>query len=250
MQSETYQKQSTPLDEKVVKEDTVVQPTARRIPYKSVLAAVVIAIIAISVLLLILQDGSPATNPIGIETDMQVQADAKVKELKVTRSEDAYRVIDRKLSSLSSRVELGFRTQQTDDSDVERKLTVIAEGINEIKVVISALGESNKELARRVTESTSQLETITKEVRALKVVKRKATVKSKTRSIKTPPFHIDAIDVWDDATYVAVSQAGRVAFLKEGEQQSGWKITNIDSIKGRVDLQGPAGQDHSISLQR
>ncbi len=250
MQSETHQKQSTPLDENVIQEDTLAQPTARRIPYKSVLTAVVIAVIAISVLLLILQDGNSATNPIGMEADMQVQDDANVKGLKVARSEDAYGEIERKLSSLSNRIDQGFRTQQTDNSDVKRKLTVMAEGINEIKVVISALGESNKELARRVTESTSQLETITKEVRALKVVKRKATVKPKTRSIKTPPFHIDAIDVWDDATYVAVSQAGRVAFLKEGEQQSGWKVTHIDSIKGRVDLQGPAGQDHSISLQR
>jgi hypothetical protein len=68
---------------------------------------------------------------------------------------------------------------------------------------------------------------IVKDVRALKVVKRKPTAKHKPRPVKTPPFHIDAIDVWDDMTYVAVSQKGHVSFLKTGEQQSGWTVMHI-----------------------
>ncbi|MES9897697.1 MAG: hypothetical protein ABW148_01600 [Sedimenticola sp.] len=252
MQSETHLEQSTLPDEEAIQEDAVAQPTARRMPYKTVLAAVVIGIIAISVLwlLVIRQEGNPATDPMVTEPDIQAQADTEVKGSKVTRSEGEYGAIDHRLVSMSGRIDRGFQAQQTDNSDVKHKLTVMAKGLKEIKVVISDLGESDKELGRRVSEATSQLETIAKEVKALKVVKRKPTVKSKSRPVKTPPFHIDAIDVWDDATYVAVSQAGRMAFLKEGEQQSGWKVTHIDRLKGRVDLQGPAGQAHSVSLQR
>ncbi|MCP4454353.1 MAG: hypothetical protein GY809_23080, partial [Planctomycetes bacterium] len=122
--------------------------------------------------------------------------------------------------------------------------------IQTIKTAIADLGKSNKELGRRISETTSQLDTLAKEVRALKVVKRKPTVKHKPRPVKTPPFHIDAIDVWDDVTYVSVSQSGRVAFLNVGEQQSGWTITRIDRLKGQVDFQEPGGQIHSISLPR
>ncbi|MCU7804240.1 MAG: hypothetical protein KZQ96_13665 [Candidatus Thiodiazotropha sp. (ex Lucinoma borealis)] len=252
MQNETHPEQSTLPDEDAIQEDAVAQPTVRRISYKTVLAAVVIGIIAISVLwlLIIRQEGNLATDPMVTEPDIQAQADTEVKGSKVTRSKDEYGAIDRRLVSMSGRIDRGFQAQQTDNSDVKRKLTVMAKDLNEIKVAISDLGESNKKLGRRVSEATSKLETITKEVRALKVVKRKPTAKSKPRPIKTPPFHIDAIDVWDNATYVAVSQAGRVAFLKEGEQQSGWTVTHIDRLKGQVDIQGPAGQAHSVSLQR
>jgi len=94
------------------------------------------------------------------------------------------------------------------------------------------------------------MDTLINETRVLKAVKHKPSARQRTRSIKTLPFQIDAIDVWDDVTYVATSQAGRVAFLKTGEQQSGWKFTHIDRLKGQVNLQDPAGQVHSISLPR
>ena len=126
----------------------------------------------------------------------------------------------------------------------------MAENIQTIKSAIADLGETNQALGRRISEATSRLDTLTKEVRAFKVVKRKPTAKHKPRPVQTPPFQLDAIDVWDDATYVAISQAGRVAFLKVGEQQSGWTVTHIDRLKGQVDFQGPAGQVHSVSLQR
>ena len=251
MQSETQPEQPTLPDEEAV-QDVVAQPTARRIPYKTVLVAVVIGIIAISVLwlLVIRQEGNPAADPRVTAPDIQAHANTEVKGSKVTRSEDEYEAIDHRLVSMSDRIDRGFQAQQTDDLDVKRKLALMAKGLKEIKVAISDLGESNRELGRRVSEATSKLETITKEVRVLKVTKHKPTVKSKSEPVKTPPFQIDSIDIWDEATYVAVSQAGRMAFLKEGEQQSGWTVTRIDRLKGRVDLQGSAGQAHSVSLQR
>ena len=252
MQSETQPEQSTLPDEEAVQEDAVAQPTARRMPYKTVLAAVVTGIIAISVLwvLVIRQEGNPAADPMVTKPDIQAQANTEVKGSKVTRSEDEYEAIDQRLVSISDHIDRGFQAQQTDSSDVKRKLAVMAKGLKEIKVAVSDLGESSKELGQRVRETTSKLETITKEVRALKVTKHKPTVKSKSEPVKAPPFQIDSIDIWDDTTYAAVSQAGRMAFLKAGEQQSGWTVTHIDRLKGCVDLQGPAGQAHSVSLQR
>ena len=115
---------------------------------------------------------------------------------------------------------------------------------------LTDLGESNQMLGRRIGDAVSRLDTLTTEIRAFKVVKRKTTSRPRPGSVKTPPFQIDAIDVWDDVTYVAVSQAGRAAFLKTGEQQSGWTVIHIDRLKGQVDFKGPAGQAHSVSLQR
>ncbi len=252
MQSETHREQSTLPDDETIRKESVTQPRVRRMPYKTVLAAVVIGIIAISLLWLldIRDEGNPATDPMLTEPDLQAQADAEVSGSKLTQSEDEYGAIDRRLDSMLDQYDRGLQVQQTDNSDVKRELTVMAEGLKELKVLISDLGKSNKEIGRHVSESTAQLETIAKEVIALKVVKRKPIAKSKASPVKTPPFYIDAIDVWDDVTYVAVSQAGRVAFLKAGEQQSGWMVTHIDRLKGQVDIQGPASQAHSVSLQR
>ncbi len=252
MQSETHPEQSTLPDEEAIQEDAVAQPTARRMPYKTVLAAVVIGIIAISVLwlLVIRQEGNPATVPMVTEPDIQAHADTEVKVSKVIRSEEEYEAIDRRLVSMSGRIDRGFEAQQTHSTDVKRNLMTMAEGIQTIKASIANLEESNQELGRRISEVATRLDTLAKNVRALKVIKHKPTTKQKPRPVKIPPFHIDAIDVWDDVTYVAVSQAGRVAFLKTGEQQSGWTITHIDRLKGQVDIHGPAGQAHSVSLQR
>ncbi len=252
MQSETHREQSTLLDEETIRKEGVTQSIVRRMPYKTVLAAVVIGIIAISLLwlLVIRQEGNPATDPMLTEPDLQAQADIEASGSKLTRSEDEYGAIDRRLASLVGRIEQGFQAQKTDSSYVKRELTVMAEGLKELKVLISDQGKDNKEIGRNVSESTAQLETIAKEVIALKVVKRKPIAKPKARPAKIPPFHIDAIDVWDDMTYVVVSQAGRVAFLKQGERQSGWKVTHIDRLKGQVEIKGPAGQAHSVSLQR
>jgi len=229
-----------------------VQSTPRRVAYKSVLAAVVVGIITISGLWLFVtgQEGSQTNEVLVPETSVQTHAVTEVIETEAARTEGKYDQIDRRLASLSGRIERGFETQKSHSTVVKDSIAAMAESVRMAKESVTALSESNKELSRRISEAISRLDTLVKNVRALKVVKRKPMAKSKRRPFKTPPFHIDAIDIWDEATYVAVSQAGRVAFLKEGEQQSGWTVTHIDRLKGRVDLQGPAGQDRSISLQR
>ena len=252
MTTERQPEQANPSDDAAKLEEVEVQPTPRRVAYKSVLAAVVVGIITISGLWLFMirQEGSQSNAVLVPEPSIQTHTVTEVIGSEVALTKDKYDEIDRRLASLSGRINRGFEIQKTHSTDVRDNLAAMANSVRTVKVSITDLSESNKKLSLRISEAVSRLDTLVKNVRALKIGKRKPTAKSKLRPTKTPPFHIDAIDIWDDATYVAVTQAGRVAFLKEGEQQSGWTVTHIDRFKGRVDLQGPAGQAHSISLQR
>ena len=252
MKTEMRPEHPIPSDEEANPVDAVAQPTSRRVAYKTVLAAVVIGIITISALWLfvIRQEGSSVTGPTVPEPDVQVHEDKVAKALPAPKSDPAIASMGRKLASLSGRFDQGFEAQQAHRSLVKREFSAMTEGIETIKAAMADLAEGNQDMARRISEATSRLDTLTKEVRALKVVKRKPAARHKPRPVKIPPFQLDAIDVWDGVTYVAVSQAGRVAFLKAGEHQSGWTVTHIDHLKGQVDFQGPAGQVHSVSLPR
>lgn len=252
MKTETQSEQPIPSDEEEKPVEAVAQPTSRRVAYKTVLVAVVIGIITISALWLfvIRQEGSPVTKARVTEPDVQVHEGSVAKALPAVKTDPVVESISRKLASLSDRVDRGFEAQQAHRSLVKREFSAMSEGIETIKAAMTDLAEGNQDRVRQISEATSRLDTLTKEVRALKVLKRKPAIRHKPRPLKTPPFQLDAIDVWDDMTYVAVSQTGRVAFLKAGEQQSGWTVIRIDRLKGQVDFQGPAGQVHSVSLPR
>ncbi|HFD86471.1 MAG TPA: hypothetical protein ENJ35_02215 [Gammaproteobacteria bacterium] len=252
MENEKQAEHSVLADDEIISDKTGAKPASHRLAYKTVLAAVVIGILTISVLwvLVIRQDENPA-NAIEIaDSDIQVHEGIEEKGSEAVRIKDEYEAIDRRLASMSGQIDRGFETQQTDSTDVKRNLTVMSESLQTINVAVADLSESNKELSQRINGVTSRLDALVKNVRALKVVKRKSSAKHKPRLVKIPPFHIDAIDMWDDITYVAVSQTGRAAFLKVGEQRAGWTVIRIDRLKGQVDLQGPAGQAHSVLLQR
>ena len=252
MTTDRQPEQAIPSDDTAKPEAVEVQPTSRRLAYRSVLAAVVIGIITISVLWLFVipQEGNPSQGVPVPEPSIQTHEATEAIGAEVAWTEDKYAQIDRRLVSMSGRIDRGFETQQIHGTDVKERLAAMAESVRTVKVAVTDLVENNKERSQRLDEAISRLDILIKDVRKRKVVQRKPTAKPKPRPAKTPPFHIEAIDVWDDVTYVAVSQAGRVAFLKAGEQQAGWTATHIDRLKGRVDLQGPAGQDHATSLQR
>ncbi len=230
---------------------TGVNPSSHRVAYKTVLAAVVIGVLTISVLwaFVLRDEGNPVGATVTTESDIPVHEGNESIGTEFAQSEDKYDQIDRRVASLSGRIDRGFETQQNHSMDVKRGLTAMAESVQLIKASVADLVEGNKELSQRISAAISQLDTLARNIRARKVVKR-PTIKHKPRPAKTPPFHVDAIDVWDDTTYVAVSQTGRTAFLKSGEQQSGWTVTRIDRLKGQADFQGPAGQAHSVSLKR
>ena len=252
MKTETQSEQPISADDESKLEKAGTRPAFRRVAYMNVLAAVVIGIFTISALwmFVICQEGSPVFEAPVTEPDVQVHEGTVEKALPAAKTDPAVESIERRLVSLSGRIGQGFTSQQTHSSEVKRELTAMAEGIQAIKAAIADLGVSNQELGRSLSEATSLLDTLAMEIRSLKVVKRKPAARHKPRPVKIPPFRIDAIDVWDDMTYVAVSQAGRMAFLKAGEQQSGWMVIHINRLKGQVDFQGPAGQLHSVSLQR
>lgn len=252
MKTDSQPEQPVLSGEEAHPEDAGVQTTSRRLAYKSVLAAVVIGILTLSVLwmLVIRQEGGPVLEAPVKETDEPLHEGSVAKALPVTQTDPAMASINRKLASISGRIDRSFEVQQIHSTVVKQELTAIVKNIQAIRAAIADLGETQKELGRKISEGISRLHTLSEDVQVLKIVQRKPAVKRKPRPVKTPPFHIDAIDVWDDVTYVAVSQTGRVAFLKAGEQQSGWTVTRIDRLKGQVDFQGPAGQNHSVSLQR
>lgn len=232
--------------------DAVAQPKGRRLAYKSVLVAIIVGIVTISALGLFAirpEDGLDLEVTV-TEPDEQAHEDTGTQALPAADKESAVESMDRKLASISSRIDRSFEVQQVHSTVVRNELTAMAKGIQSIKATIADLGENSQILGRRIGDAVSRLDGLTKDIRTLKAVKRKATNRPRSRSVQAPPFQIDAIDVWDDVTYVAVSQAGRAAFLKAGEQQSGWTVIHIDRLKGQVDFKGPAGQAHSVSLQR
>jgi len=252
MMTEQQPEQVIPSEDAAMLDEAEEQPTSRRVAYKSVLTAVVVGIIAIGGLsfFIVQQQGNPIDDIQMQESDTPTLEVNKTPGPNAGLTEDKVEQIDRRLTSLSGRIDRGFEAQLAHSTDANRSLASVAESVRAIKVAVADLTESNRALGQRIDASISRLNTLIKETRKRKVVQRKPTAKPKPRPAKTPPFHVDAIDVWDDVTYVAISQAGRVAFLTSGEQQSGWTVARIDRLKGRVEFKGPVGQNHSVSLQR
>ncbi len=252
MTTETQSEHAALSDDEIIPEKIGAKPASHRLSYKTVLAAVVIGILTISVLwmLVIRQEENRANKSVVTGTDIQEHENTEAKGSEVAHIKDEHEEIDRRLASMSGQIDRGFGTQQTYSTDVKRNLAVVAENLQTVNVAVADLSQSNKELSQRIRETSSRLDLLVKGVRSLKVIKRKASAKRKPRPVKVPPFHIDAIDMWDDIIYVAVSQMGRAAFLKAGEQRAGWTVIRIDRLKGQVDLTGPAGQAHSVLLQR
>ncbi|MEW8232472.1 MAG: hypothetical protein AB2745_19275 [Candidatus Thiodiazotropha endolucinida] len=248
MTTEQQPEQINPSEKESKQDKAERQPRSRRLAYKSVLTAVVVGIVVISALSL---------SRIQRQDELQIQDSntptremIKIPELGVGADEDKVEQIDQRLTSLSGRIGRGFEAQVALSADVKKSLASVAEGVHAIKVAVADLTESNHALRQRIDESIARMNTLIKETQMRKAAQKKPVARPKPAPAKTPPFYVDAIDVWDDMTYVAISQAGRVAFLKSGEQQSGWTVAGIDLLKGRVEFKGPHGQNHSISLQR
>ncbi|WP_029131792.1 hypothetical protein [Sedimenticola selenatireducens] len=251
MKSETQTEQPAFLDE-AIPEDVGLQPTTHRLAFKAALAVIVLGVITISVLwfFVIRQEEVPSDIALVAVPDTEVHDETNEKGALVALMVDEIGSIDRRLLYLSGQIEQVVEAQQTSSSNLKHQISDLSQDIQAIKATIADQRVTNLELGRQISEAISQMDMVIKDARASKVVKPKPAARHKPRSVKTPPFQIDAIDVWDDVTYVAISQSGRMAFLAAGEQQSGWRVTRIDRLKGEVDLQGPAGQAHSVLLQR
>jgi hypothetical protein len=252
MNTETQAVQSDPSDEVFPPTDAGLQPTARRLPYKSVLAVLVIGVITVGSqgLLVVGEEEAPANETLEPFPGTQVEPEAMSGEMAHVHTDQDIASIDQTLASLSDQIDRRFETLQAIVVEGRRTLSVLAEQIQTMGVTIADLGKNNQNLSQRMSETTQRLDTLAKSVQTLTVAKRTPIARKQSASATQPPFQIDAIDQWDDQTYVVVSQAGRVAFLKAGEQQSGWTLTHIDHQTGQVEFTGPAGTAYSVSVAR
>jgi hypothetical protein len=252
MRTETRAVQPDPSDEVSLPADAGVSPTTRRLPYKSVLAALVIGVITVGAqgLLVVGEEASPVNETSEPLPGNAVEPEAMPGGMARAQTDQDIASIDQNLTSLSDQLDRRFDTLQAIVVEGRRTLSVLAEQIQTMGVAIADLGKNNQNLSQRLGETTQRLDTLSKAVQTLTVAKRTPIAKKQTTSATQPPFQIDAIDQWDDQTYVVVSQAGQVAFLKAGEQQSGWTLTHIDRLTGQVAFTGPAGTAYSVSVAR
>ena len=161
-----------------------------------------------------------------------------------------FETIKHGIEDLSNRITEWFDSSKADHSAMNQALSDLAGSVSAINESLTELHKGNEELTQRVVKAQSRLEGIARDVRDLKTAGHRKAVTLAKRIASMPPFHIDAIDLWDDAVYVAVSQDGRTAFLREGEQQAGWQVMHIDRLKELVAFHGPDGQDYSASIGR
>ncbi len=224
----------------------------RRMPYKSVLAAVVIGVVAIGALWAIKNQNAveSAQVPLANQPKAAIPAAIDAVDLGVSHSQAGDSRIEQRFEALTDRIEQVIKMQAGWRAELKQRLTAMNDTLQQIKQTTAGLGESNQALSMRVGEATRKLDVLAKHVRALRAAKRRVSSKPKPRPAKAPPFQVDAIDVWDDTTYVAVSQAGHTAFLKLGDRRAGWSVTHIERLKGKVTFRGPAGQTHTFSMSR
>ncbi len=262
MKNETQLEQSDKRERNAVHEETKVRPKPARSSRKTILIAVVISVITIGTLAILRgQVDSPRKDATAVEHSVAALDKATVggigADIEGTTTDrnpqqtgGATEVIERSIESLSERISQWFNSLRADHSSVNHELSGLANSMSAIHESVAELRKGNEDLKQRIDAAQSRLQAIAKDVRGLKIAAKKQVSKQRKHAAGKPPFHIDAIDLWDDAVYVAVSQGGRVAFLREGEQRSGWNVTHIDRVKGRVGFRGPAGQDYSALLRR
>jgi len=268
MENDTDLKQPDCPKQDALHSDVSDQPTSYGLPHKTILVAAVIGAVIIGVLLTImfgfsigtgesdyqagLSESSLADAVTGIPGSSGLMIEPGIEPFvpEASQAEQPQDLLHLKLDSCIGRVDHGFDVLQAGQLVMKTELPVMGEGIRVIQNAIADLRLGNEMLSQRITEIQTKLKTIAEDVRGLKAPKKRSAAKKRKPVVKAPPFQIDAIDLWNDVIYVAVSHKGRAAFLKEGEQQSGWLVTQIDRIKGQVGFRGPVGQIHSVIVQR
>jgi len=262
MENEKSYEQSQRTQQDTARADIAESRKPKRSSRKTLLIAAIVSVITIGALVMLrgqmdaLRNGTDmpehatsvlpesATNAKGTDIDgmtvgSSVQPEAGTSE-----------TIMRAIEGVSDRINQWFESLMTEQSSANRELSGLAVSVSTIQESITELRKGNDELKQRITEAQSKLQAIARDVRGLKIARKKKVAAQQKQAASVPPFLVDAIDLWDDGVYVAVSQNGRVAFLREGEQQSGWQVTHIDRLKSQVAFRGPEGQDYSTSLRR
>jgi len=268
MENDTDLKQPDCPKEDSLHDEATDQSTSHRPSRKTILIAAVISVVTIIALSVVMfgyvfepnnsdyQTGlskppfDDVVSGIAAPAGLISETSAESFNSEISQAEQPQDLLHLKLDTCIDRVDQGFDALQTGQLIMKKELPAMGESVRAIQDVIADLRLGNEVLSQRITEIQAKLKTIAKDVRGLKTPKKRITAKKRKAVIKTPPFQIDAIDLWNDVIYVAVSHNGRAAFLKEGEQQSGWLVTQINQLKGEVGFRGPVGQIHSVIVQR
>lgn len=261
MENETKSEHSSSPEKDIARESGAEHPRPVRSSRRTMLLAMVIAASTIGALAFItgLVDGPWNTAmpvhtavPVadGGSTNVTGEKDAGATVKPVPALDGMFETIKRGIEDLSNRITEWFDATKADHLAMNRALSELAGSVSAINESLAELRKGNEELKQRVTEAQSRLEGIARDVRGFKTAAQRNVEAQAKRAASTPPFHVDAIDLWDDAIYVAVSQDGRAAFLREGEQQAGWQVVHIDRSKDLVAFHGPEGQDYSASVGR
>lgn len=261
MENETKSERSSSPEKDTARENGVEHPRPVRSSRRTMLLAMVIAASTIGALALMTgQVDGPWKSAMPVHPAVPVadagstnatgDMDAGTAVKPIPALDGMFETIKRGIEDLSNRITEWFDASKVDHSTMNSILTELAGSVSAINESLTELRKGNQELKQRVTAAQSRLEGIARDVRGLKTAARRKAVTQAKRTASVPPFHIDAIDLWDDAVYVAVSQEGRTAFLREGEQQAGWQVMHIDRLKELVAFHGPDGQDYPASIGR
>ena len=262
MQNKTQVEQPDNHEHNAAHQKNKVRPKPARSSKKTILVAVVISVITIGTLAILRgQIDSPqeetavvGQNVVALDNTMESGIGADIDGMTLGKTQPqtsgTFDTIERSIANLSERIGQWFESLRTDHSSMNQELSGLANTVSAIHESIADLRKGNEDLKQRIDAAQSRLQVIAKDVRGLKVAANKQVAEKQKSAAEKPPFHIDAIDLWDDAVYVAISQNGRVSFLREGEQRSGWHVTHIDRTKWQVTFRGPAGPDYSASLRR
>ena len=250
MKNDTEHEQPISSNKKAGQKSVIENILNRPAAYKVVLSSVVIGIIVISVFWLAVtpKENKADRTSLILPTDIKVNDEHETRRLEAsTKKHEAIKDL---LESISNRIDERASVQIKDSVSINEEFLALTESIKQINEMISELGVDHKDLSSMSSESTSRLSTVAEDIQVLKATKRKSATRKKPHSVKKLPFIIDAIDVWDNVGYVAISQSGHTSFLKVGEQQSGWTLVGIDHLKGQVSFQGAAGNVYSTSIKR
>ena len=154
MTTEHQPEQVIPSEDAPKLDEAEEQPRSRRLAYKSVLTAVVVGIVAISALsLFVIQRQEKPLDDLQIqESNTPNQAVIKTPEPEIGPAEDKVEQIDRRLTSLSGRIDRGFEAQLAHSADVKQSLASVAESVQAIKVAVADLAESNHALRQRIDD--------------------------------------------------------------------------------------------------
>ena len=262
MENKTQSEQQDDPERKTVRAETKVQPKSTSSSSKTILIAVVISVITIGTLA-ILRDQIDSSRKETTAVGHNVVARDKTTVGGIGKDIDGITIgkaskqisglietIEHNIEDLLERISQWFDSLGADHASMNREISGLSNTVSAIQESVAELRKGNEELKQRIDAAQTRLQTIARDLRGLTIAAKKQQAKQQKQAAAKPPFNIDAIDLWDDTVYVAISQNGRVTFLREGEQRSGWSVAHIDRTKGQVAFRGPAGQDYSASLRR